>query len=310
MKEPSICIIIVNWNAGQQLSECLVSIRDFGNGCVRSVIVVDNSSTDSSLVGLELFGLPLQIIRNTENRGFAAACNQGASVATGDYFLFLNPDTQLTENSLALPLAFMERPENAKAGICGIQLFDELGQVVRTCARFPTPGMLLAKACGTTKLSTFGHLDHRMIEWDHQDTREVDQVIGAFFLVRRCVWEDLNGLDERFFVYFEEVDFSLRACHAGWKTVYFAEAQAFHAGGGTSRQVKDLRLFYFLRSQLLYGRKQYSAIQLTQLKLITLLFEPVARMAHCLFQCSFQGILHTLRAYRLLYRSLPAILTM
>jgi len=270
---------------------------------------VDNSSTDGSLSCIENIGLPLYIIRNGVNRGYAAACNQGAAKAKADFLLFLNPDTRLLKNSLTLPLRFMEAPENARVGICGIQLLDEYEQVARTCSRFPTPGMFLAKACGVTKLSTFAHLAHNMSEWNHQTTRKVDHVIGAFFWVRRCVWEELVGFDERFFVYIEDVDFSLRARQAGWKTVYLAEAQAFHAGGGTSRQVKDLRLFYSLRSRLMYGHKHYGAMQLTLLMLITLLFEPFTRMTHCLFHNSFRGILHTLRAYLLLYRSFRVILT-
>ena len=144
---PKIDIIIVNWNSGKQLHECLQSIgtatKDGSN--LGNIIVVDNASVDGSADELQNFNLPLTIIRNNINRGFAAACNQGASESKADYLLFLNPDVQLFENSLSVPIAFMERPENRHIGIVGIQLVDEEGRISRTCARFPTSRQFLPK---------------------------------------------------------------------------------------------------------------------------------------------------------------------
>lgn len=303
-----LSIVIVNWNAGRQLADCVQSIRNYGKDCVTSVIIVDNASSDDSLAGLDVGDIPITVIRNSENRGFAAACNQGAAGADGEFVLFLNPDTLLFENSLSVPLAFMSAPENSGVGICGVQLLDESGEVARTCARFPTAGMFFAKALGLGRLRRFRALEHHMAEWDHSTTRRVDQLIGAFFFVRRSVFEALQGFDERFFVYFEEVDFSYRARKAGWASVYLADAQAFHAGGGTSRQVKATRLFYSLRSRILYGFKNASPVSAWVLLMISLALEPWSRLVLAAMRRSWGEARNTIEAYAMLLRELPAIM--
>ena len=116
------------------------------------VVIVDNAATDSSIDHLDNIKLPLSLIRNAQNRGFAAVCNQGAKGSNADYLLFLNPDTRLFEDSLIKLLAFIEQPENQKIGIIGIQLVAETGRVSRTCARFPTPGMFFSKMLGFDRL--------------------------------------------------------------------------------------------------------------------------------------------------------------
>jgi GT2 family glycosyltransferase len=272
------------------------------------VIVVDNASADDSLNGLESIGLPLKVIRNTSNKGFAAACNQGAVEATADYLLFLNPDTRLFSDSLSVPLGFMEKPENTDVGICGIQLLNEAGQVARSCSRFPTVGLFFAQALALNRLPGLRSWTKDMTDWDHSSSRDVDQVIGAFFLVRSALFEQLTGFDERFFVYFEELDFSFRAHNAGWRSVYLADAQAFHAEGGTSRQVKAHRLFYSLRSRMLYGFKHFSRAKAGLLLVISIVLEPLSRVVLSLARGSLLDVRNTIHAYRMLFSDMPAIL--
>lgn len=290
-------IIIVNWNAGRQLRDCLEAIVSAGRDgfSLGHVVVVDNASSDGSLDGLDLLSLPLNIIRNSVNRGFGAACNQGAAVCGAHYLLFLNPDTKLFENSLAVPLAFMEDEANQDVGICGIQLIDEDGVVSRSCYRFPTTGRLVAQAIGLDKLLGLTHLGLHMQEWDHQVSREVEQVIGAFFLVRHGLFASLGGFDERFFLYFEEVDFSFRARKAGWKSFYLTEAKTFHEGGGTTSQIKATRLFYSLRSRLLYCFKHLSLSKAWVLAGVTLLVEPISRVTLCLVRGDGRGVVDILQ---------------
>src|SRR6185503_16033407 len=111
----------------------------------------------------------------------------------------------------------------------------------RTCARFPTPGRFFAKMLGLDRILPGIFPSHFMTEWDHATNREVDQVMGAFFLVRRSAYEALAGFDERFFVYFEEVDFALRARARGWSTYYLTQARAYHEGGGSTKQIRPAR---------------------------------------------------------------------
>ena len=307
----AVDVVLVNWNAGRLLVEAVTSIAQYHSNLVSSVIVVDNASTDNSLERIETLAdlpFPLLLVHNAENRGFGAACNQGATLATSEYLLFLNPDTRLFEHSLSFPLAFMEDANNQSVGICGLQLIDERGEISRSCARFPTASMIFYKISGLDKLFPARFQSYFMDEWGHSENREVDHVIGAFFLLRRRMFERLNGFDERFFVYLEDLDFSLRAKKAGWASYYLADARAYHKGGGTSEQVKAKRLFYSLRSRILYGYKHFSSAQATLLLMGTLCFEPLTRLMFNLLKGSFKGVIETLNGYLLLYRALPGLI--
>ena len=303
--KPSLDIVIVNWNAGELLRACLASIHDAldENFRLERVVVVDNASTDGSARGHDDLGLSLSVIENAENRGFGSACNQGAAGSAADYVLFLNPDTRLFGDSLARPLEFLERGDSAGVGICGIQLVDEAGQVAKSCARFPGPATFLWIAIGLDKLFPRAELGYRMTEFDHRETRAVDHVMGAFFLVRRHLFERLAGFDEDYFMYFEDVDFSKRAADLGLESRFLADARAFHVGGGTSRRVKARRLAYFLRSKLLYARKHHPGWRARLAAASTLVVEPVFRCAGALLSLSPGDFASTLGAYRMLYGS-------
>lgn len=307
----SIDVVIVNWNAGLQITEAVASIAQHHHNLVSSVTIVDNASTDNSLSHVKAttnLPFPLRIIYNEENGGFGAACNQGARGNSADYLLFLNPDTCLFDNSLPLPLAFMQNERNRSAGICGIQLIDDRGQVSRSCAKSPTPRMFYSKIFGLNRLFPDAFQSHFMEEWDHRENREVDHVIGAFFFLRRRLFEQLNGFDEKFFVYLEDLDFSIRAKQNGWSSYYLADAQAYHKGGGTSEQIKARRLFYSLRSRILYGYKHFTPTHAMLLLVSTVCFEPLIRLAFNLFQGSFKSASETIHGYLMLYRALPKIM--
>lgn len=302
-----IDIVIVNWNAGFQLRECIDSVLNHNKGELCRIIVVDNGSIDDSVATIE--GLSgVEVIHNGENLGFGAACNIGAQAGSAPYILFLNPDTRLDEGALSVPLAFMEQPANLKVGICGIQLVDEYGNVSRTCARHPTVGRLVSLALGLDRLPGLRGTGVHMRDWSHLDSRKVDHVMGAFYLVHREVFESVGGFDERFFVYLEDLDLSKVVQGAGFDSWYLTEVQAFHAGGGTSRQVKVHRLFYSLRSRLLYAFKHFPHWQAWTLVAVTNLLEPFTRSTWCLLRGDFVGIRHTWAAYRMLWRSMGHIL--
>ena len=297
-----IDIIIVNWNAGPQLKTCVDSITQFGGDYIGKIIVVDNDSADGSETSIE--AMPnVTLIRAGENLGFGKACNLGAKDADSDYLLFLNPDAALFEGTLSKVVNFMQEPDNQTVGICGVQLIDESGKVSRSCARFPSATGMLAHAVGLDRI--FTGIGHFMVEWDHLTDRPVDHVIGAFFFVRREVCEQLQGFDERFFVYLEDLDFSYRAHQAGWQIFFLAGAQAFHAGGGTSNQVKARRLFYSLRSRLLYAFKHFSFPAASMVLATTLLLEPLARLALALARRSLSGLKETWVGYRMLWAWVP-----
>jgi GT2 family glycosyltransferase len=306
----SISIIIVNWNSGGQLYGCLNSIYNAKKEsfALDRVIVIDNASTDGSLCGIEEIDLPLYIIRNSTNKGFAAACNQGAKMCSSDYLLFLNPDTMLFEDSLIKPIEFMEDSKHKKIGIVGIQLIDDKGGISRTCARFPSLKQFIIKILGLDLLFPKLFSSHFMTEWDHKNDRFVDHVIGAFFLVRRELFEKLNGFDERFFVYLEDLDFSYRAKQLGYSCYYLTSAQAYHKGGGSSEKVKDIRLFYSLKSRILYGYKHFGRVSAVILTFLTLVIEPITRMIFAIIRRSPSDVKETLKAYKMLWVEMPRLL--
>ncbi len=275
---------------------------------LRRVCVVDNASTDGSVDALRDFDLPMKILRNRENRGFAAACNQGGLGSRADYLLFLNPDTRLEADSIRRPVVFLEGAEGAGVGVCGIRLMDSEGELLRSCARFPRPRTFFYRMTGLDLLAPRHFPGLFMREWDHQTTRDVDHVSGAYYLIRRQVFEELRGFDERFFVYLEDLDLSVRVHACGWRTMFLAGARAYHRGGGTSEQVKARRLFYSLRSQILYAWKHFNAPSAVVVTLGTLMLEPVARLIRSLIRLSARQAVETAEGYLLLWRAVPAIL--
>ena len=302
-----ISVIIVNWNAGSQLRACVDSIIEHGSNLVSKIIVVDNGSSDGSDKSVEDLSEVL-LIRAGKNLGFGKACNLGARHAESEYLLFLNPDAMLYEGALASPFFFMANENNRNIGICGIQLVDKSGKVERTCMRFPSLGRFAAQILGFDKTPMLKKVGMHMKEWDHMQSKSVDLVLGAFFMVRRNMFESLGGFDERFFVYFEETDFSLRARKTGYNSVYLADTQAYHAGGGVSRQVKAERLFYSLRSRLLYGLKNFNLMQAWVLIAITVLIEPAARIFYCLVKGESSEIRNILKGYQLLIKEMMDII--
>jgi N-acetylglucosaminyl-diphospho-decaprenol L-rhamnosyltransferase len=309
---PNLEIVTINFNSGHQLRKCLESIKRTkqGNYRLNRVVVVDNASVDGSAEDLGDFGFRLVVVRNETNRGFAAACNQGAKGSDADYLLFLNPDTRLFEDSLDKPIAFMEHPGNRKIGIVGIQLIDEHGHISRTCTRLPNLRQFFAQILGLDRIAPRVFQSHFMWEWDHKESRDVDHVMGAFFLIRRRLFEELGGFDERFFVYLEDLDLSLRAHRAGWRSFYMADVEAYHKGGGTSEQIKSVRLFYSLRSRILYSYKHFGPASATSLALATLFLEPLIRSGWALVRLAFRELLETTQAYSILWREMPQLVKM
>lgn len=309
MRPDCVDVVIVNWNSREQLRECLAAIdaspRDAAR--VRRVVVVDNASSDDSWRGLDGVRVPTTVIRNSENRGFAAACNQGAAASDAPLVLFLNPDTRVIDGALARAADAMLDPAHARTGVLGVQLVDDDGSVTRTCARFPTPLRLLLHAVGVDRFPVPGVRGHYMTDWDHASSRVVDQVMGAFFLVRRSLFEQLRGFDERFFVYFEEVDFARRAAAAGHPSYFLSDARVYHRGGGTTDQVRARRLFYMLRSRLLYAAKHFGPAGTSVVAGATLVLEPLARLMGAAVRRTPDDASETVQGIRMLWSDVPAI---
>jgi N-acetylglucosaminyl-diphospho-decaprenol L-rhamnosyltransferase len=306
----SLDITIVNRNSGRLLGECLASIAAANKmGFVlRRVSIVDDASSDSSLSGIAQLPLPLQITRNDTHSGYGTSCNRGASGSTADYLLFLNTDTLLSASSLVTPICYMEQPEHERVGIVGIQLLDSRGRVSRSCSRFPTFGGMAAQAFGLDRIFPSLFPNHFMTEWDHQETREVDQVMGAFMLVRRPVFERLGGYDEQFFVYMDDLDFAMRTRRLGYLSVYLSSSAAFHEGGGTSRHVKAESLFFLMRSRVQYAFKHFGRLQGWMILALTLSIEPISRTTLTVWRRSWNDLRATIKSSAMLWKVLPSLM--
>ena len=139
-----------------------------------------------------------------------------------------------------------------------------------------------------------------MRDFSHDIDREVDQVMGAFFLVRSELFFKCDGFDERFFVYYEEVDFSKRIADLGYKSMFLSRSHAFHVGGGASRNVKAERLFYSIRSKFLYALKHFNKPSIIIVIVSIFIVEPITRTIFNLIQINIKGIKETFRAYTML----------
>lgn len=281
-----IDIVIVNWNAGYMLRDCVQTVLDTAEELVGNIIIVDNGSNDHSLRHLPC-DPRIRTVRAGENLGFARACNLGASKLSGRFILFLNPDTRLHPRALVNVRSFMDSATGKTVGVCGIQLRCDDGAIQLHTTEFPGPLDIYQVSLFRTR-------------FDHRTDRVVSHVIGAFYFIRRDLFVRLSGFDERFFLYFEDLDLSLRVKRSGWLVYYLASAQAYHKGGGTSDGIKARRLFYSQSSRLEYARKHFSFAGFIIVVMTTFLIEPVLRFIRALLNRSWAQARETLGAYRLL----------
>jgi N-acetylglucosaminyl-diphospho-decaprenol L-rhamnosyltransferase len=298
----TIHIVIVNWNTRGYLRLCLQSIALANREGVKlaRVTVIDNASTDGSAANLDDLNLPLTVVRNRTNIGFAAACNQGAAGSTARYLLFLNPDTRVFPETLAVVAEFMDSEQAAHIGICGAQVLLPSGAPAIACARFPTLRVVFGKMTRLGVVLPRVFPSHHLTPAETRESRFVDQVIGAFFLVRRELFTRLGGFDTRFFLYYEEVDFARRALQLGFRSYFLSEARVIHSGSISAGQVRDLRLYHSLRSRHLYAQQHWPRWQSSVLALVTVAIELPARLAMALLRRSASDFSATVSAYRML----------
>ena len=308
MSAPALDVVIVNWNGGALLRACLASLAAaqaaLGDGLALRVVVVDNGSTDGSADALPAVAAGPLVIRAGANLGFARACNRGAAAGSAEAILFLNPDTRVEAASLRTAHAALFA--EAETGIVGARQLAADGGTERSCARAPSPASLLGQALALDRLGLVP--THFMTEWDHAEDRAVDQVMGAFLMIRRPLFARLSGFDTRFFVYYEDVDLCLRARRLGFAVRHVAGAVIGHEGQGTTRQARAQRLFYILRAQVQYAGKHHGPATALALLAACFLAQLPMRLAQALLRRAPAEMAEVLRAGRLLLGATPALL--
>lgn len=243
-----LSIIIVSWNTVDLLDACLGSIMAHPPRRHFEVIVVDNASTDGSVQMVRRQYPDVTLLKNENNVGFARANNQGIQQASGRHLLLLNPDTEVRADALETLLDFLER--NGSVGAVGARILNRDGTLQHSC--YPAPTLF------NEWLHLF-HLDRErregMESWDVTQPRAVEVLLGACIMVRGEALDDVGPLDERFFMYSEEVDFCHRLREAGWSLYWVPQAQVVHYGGQSTRQAATDMFLRLYEGKLLYFRK-------------------------------------------------------
>jgi len=246
---PDLSVVLVNWNAAALTAGALRSLREHVSGIAYEVFVVDNGSRDAVAVDALEAEFPwARFIRNPDNRGFSRANNQALRRARGRYLLLLNNDTVQLENALGLSVAWMDaHPDVGALGIT--HLNDDEGRTPQhSFFAFPDPWQDVQALAGL--------LDWEPPTPDFGREQDVDWLVGSYLLVRRACYEDVGELDERFFVYDEDIDWCLRAQQAGWRRVYWPGARMVHLGAASRPHLKD-KTFMHYRSHLSFIAKHH-----------------------------------------------------
>lgn len=272
MKQLDVSIIIVSWNTRDVLRNCLRSIYEQGGKTHFDVVVIDNGSTDGSAKIVRNEFSQVTLVENLDNKGFAAANNQGISIAKGRYILLLNSDTIILDKAIAKAVSFADAHPNA--AVVGCRVLNTNKTLQPTCFLFPSILNMLLSASYLYKLFPrnrfFGR--ERMTWWDRSNAREVDVVTGCFMLVRQEAIEQVGLMDERFFVYGEETDWCYRFSQAGWKILFTPDAEIIHLGGESTKQAAAQMTLLRRGSKLLFFRKHKGCFAYTLACLLITLF--------------------------------------
>ncbi len=272
LKVVDVSIIIVNWNTRQITCECLKSVYEQTKELSFEVIVVENGSSDSSVEMVKNEYPRVILIENQENRGFAAANNQGMAIAKGKYVLLLNSDTLILDDAIRKAVSFAD--DHPKAAVVGCRILNADMTMQQSCFMFPSLLNMVLSSSYLYKLfprsKFFGR--ERMSWWDRRDEREVDVVTGCFMLIRREAIEAIGMMDEQFFMYAEETDWCYRFKQAGWRILFTPEVEIVHLGGQSSQQVRNEMLIQVAVSILQFMRKHYNWLTYQLASLLIIIF--------------------------------------
>lgn len=249
-------VVIVNYNSADYLRGCLESLYQ-ETGCDFHVVVVDNHSRDQSLLPEATSGRPnLSLVLNQFNLGFSRACNQGIRWRKAENYLLLNPDCVIVDRAVDRTLQYLVR--NSDAGIVGCRVENPDGTLQRACRRStPKPSTAFYRLSGLSSLFPesprfaayhFGHIDP-------DSSHPVEAVSGSFLMFRSEMHRQIGPLDERFFLYGEDLDFCLRARRKGWSVHYFSGARILHHKRvSSSRQPQESSAHFFEAMEIFYEK--------------------------------------------------------
>jgi len=251
-----LSVVIVNFNVKYFLEQCLCSLKKTVDQSAllsgkTEVFVVDNASSDGSMAFLQPLYPAFHFIQNQENSGFAKGNNLALSRCTGEFVLFLNPDTVLAENSLDVCVSFLQ--SHSGAGAVGVRMIDGGGNFLKESMRgFPSPRTSFFKIIGLARAFPRSRLFAAYYAGglDPHQNHPVEILSGACMMVRKTALDKTGGFDEQFFMYAEDIDLSYRIQKAGFQNYYLASACIIHfKGESTRRDIRYIKQFHTAMNQ-------------------------------------------------------------
>lgn len=262
-RQADLSIVIVNWNTQQLLREVLQSIHETLSGITAEVIVIDNGSSDGSPEMMARAFPEVTLICNTQNRGFAAANNQGFEIARGRHVLLLNSDTIILGDVLAASVRYLD--SHPRVGAMGCRVLNTDRTMQRTCSLFPGPLNMLLLTSGLWTLqrpsalrAVFGR--YQMMDWARDSERDVEVVTGCYLMVRAEVLQQVGPLDETFFFFGEETDWCRRIASAGWAIRFAPVGEIIHHGSASARKLNHRRDLLLTDALVRLNRKHGGAL--------------------------------------------------
>jgi N-acetylglucosaminyl-diphospho-decaprenol L-rhamnosyltransferase len=251
-----LAVVVVDFNAGEHLRRCLASVLERAGGAELEVVVVDNDSADGSAQAAAGTFPQVTLIETGSNRGFAAGVNVGIRATTAPFVFVLNPDAEIWEGTLeALAKLAAERP---RAGAIGPLIRGVDGSIYPSPRVHPTIGVAIGHAfLGPLWNGNPWSRRYRMDGWDRSSEREVEWISGSAFLLRREALDRVGLLDERFFLYAEEVDLFRRLREDGWRVLFTPELEVLHEGGVSTGRSRRMHLIHS-HSVYLYFEKHHA----------------------------------------------------
>jgi len=255
-----ISIIIVNYNNFELLQQCLSTLINYTKGLEYEIIVVDNNSAEGDVETITSHFNNIILIKNETNEGFAKANNKGVKIAKGKYLLFLNNDTILFDNSIKKLLDFAE--EQTGDFILSCRLLNIDGSFQESAYNFPTISRLIAATLFLDQLFTPVNIfsKYNLSSKNASDPIIVDAVIGALIFIKKDTFLKLNGFDDRFYFYHEDIDLCYKLKKLDGSTVFFPGTSIYHIGGASAEK----NLWFYMKnrsvSRIQFAQKNFRGI--------------------------------------------------
>lgn len=253
-----LSVVIVNYNVKNLLRKCLDSVLKASTSFDCEIWVVDNASADQSVNMIRDEFPTVQLIENEKNVGFAKANNQALHKVSGEYVLILNPDTVVSEQALLQCLDFARKTENC--GGIGLKMVDSDGRFLKESKRgIPTPWASFCRFSHLSKLFPRSAFFNRyyMGQVDRDKCHKIDVLAGAFIFIKNEIVQKIGGLDERYFMFGEDIDFSLRIQHAGYDNYYLGNVSILHHKGKSTDKNSHQYIERFYGAMKIFTKRYY-----------------------------------------------------